>query len=56
MSDFCFSFLQMQYRDIYLDCARMDKNLIEGDGMESILIAGRIAEKVAKAIFEYEGF
>ena len=56
MSDFCFSFLEMQYRDIYLDCARMDKNLIEGDGVESILIAGRIAEKVTKAIFEYEGF
>ena len=53
MSDFCFSFLEMQYRDIYLDCARMDKNLIEGDGVESILIAGRIAEKVTK---EYEGF
>ena len=56
MSDFCFSFLEMQYRDIYLDCARMDKNLIEGDGVESILIAGRIAEKLTKAIFEYEGF
>ena len=56
MSDFCFSFLEMQYRDIYLDCARMDKNLIEGDGVESILIAGRIAEKITKAIFEYEGF
>jgi len=56
MSDFCFSFLEAQYRDIYLDCARMDKNLIEGDGVESILIAGRIAEKVTKTIFELEGF
>ena len=52
MSDFCFSFLEMQYRDIYLDCARMDKNLIEGDGVESILIAGRIAEKVTKKRLE----
>ena len=55
MSEFCFSFLENQFRDIYLDCARMDKNLIEGDGVEAILIAGRIAEKVTKAIFAYEG-
>ncbi|WP_297980534.1 hypothetical protein [uncultured Methanobrevibacter sp.] len=54
MSEFCFSFLENQFRDIYLDCARMDKNLIEGDGVESILIAGRIAEKVTKAIFDFE--
>ena len=55
MSEFCFSFLENQFRDIYLDCARMDKNLIEGDGVEAILIAGRIAEKITKAIFAYEG-
>ena len=55
MSEFCFSFLENQFRDIYLDCARMDKNLIEGDGVEAILIAGRIAEKVTKAIFAFEG-
>ena len=55
MSDFVFSFLEDQFRDIYLDCARMDKNLIEGDGVESILIAGRIGEKVTKAIFAFEG-
>ncbi len=55
MSEFCFSFLENQFRDIYLDCARMDKNLIEGDGVEAILIAGRIAEKITKAIFAFEG-
>ena len=55
MGEFCFSFLENQFRDIYLDCARMDKNLIEGDGVEAILIAGRIAEKITKAIFEFEG-
>ena len=55
MSEFCFSFLENQFRDIYLDCARMDKNLIEGDGVEAILIAGRIAEKITKAIFDFEG-
>ena len=55
MSEFCFSFLESQFRDIYLDCARMDKNLIEGDGVEAILIAGRIAEKITKAIFAFEG-
>ena len=55
MSDFVFSFLEDQFRDIYLDCARMDKNLIEGDGVESILIAGRIAEKITKAIYAMEG-
>ena len=55
MSEFCFSFLEEQFRDIYLDCARMDKNLIEGDGVESILIAGRIAEKITKAIYSFEG-
>lgn len=55
MSEFCFSFLESQFRDIYLDCARMDKNLIEGDGVEAILIAGRIAEKITKAIFDFEG-
>ena len=53
MSEFCFSFLENQFRDIYLDCARMDKNLIEGDGVEAILIAGRIAEKITKAIFAF---
>ncbi|ADC46894.1 hypothetical protein mru_1043 [Methanobrevibacter ruminantium M1] len=55
MGEFVFSFLEDQFRDIYLDCARMDKNLIEGDGVESILIAGRIAEKITKAIFVFEG-
>lgn len=55
MSEFCFSFLEDRFRDIYLDCARMDKNLIEGDGVEAILIAGRIAEKITKAIFAFEG-
>ena len=55
MSEFCFSFLENQFRDIYLDCARMDKNLIEGDGVEAILIAGRIAEKITKSIFAFEG-
>ena len=55
MIEFCFSFLENQFRDIYLDCARMDKNLIEGDGVEAILIAGRIAEKITKAIFAFEG-
>ena len=55
MSEFCFSFLENQYRDIYLDCARMDKNLIEGDGVEAILIAGRIAEKITRSIFAFEG-
>ncbi len=55
MSEFVFGFLEDQFRDIYLDCARMDKNLIEGDGVESILIAGRIGEKVTKAIFAFEG-
>ena len=55
MSEFCFGFLETQFRDIYLDCARMDKNLIEGDGVEAILIAGRIAEKITKAIFDFEG-
>ena len=33
----------------------MDKNLIEGDGVEAILIAGRIAEKITKSIFAFEG-
>ena len=55
MSEFCFSFLENQFRDIYLDCARMDKNLIEGDGVEAILIAGRIAEKITRSIFAFEG-
>ena len=55
MSEFCFSFLENQFRDIYLDCARMDKNLIEGDGVEAILIAGRIAEKITRSIFTFEG-
>ena len=55
MSEFCFSFMENQFRDIYLDCARMDKNLIEGDGVEAILIAGRIAEKITKSIFAFEG-
>ena len=55
MSEFCFSFLENQFRDIYLDCARMDKNLIEGDGVEAILIAGRIAEKITGSIFAFEG-
>ncbi|SFL46293.1 hypothetical protein SAMN02910297_00955 [Methanobrevibacter olleyae] len=55
MGEFCFSFLENRFRDIYLDCARMDKNLIEGDGVEAILIAGRIAEKITKSIFTFEG-
>lgn len=51
-----FLFLKENFPLIYQDCYRMEKNLVEGDGIESIMLSGRILERITKTIFEIEGF
>ncbi len=51
-----FLFLKEKFPLIYLDCERMEKNLVEGDGIESIMLCGRVCERITKTIFEIESF
>ncbi|MDO5849825.1 MAG: hypothetical protein Q4P14_01295 [Methanobacteriaceae archaeon] len=51
-----FLFLKEKFPLIYFDSVRMEKNLVDGDGIESIMLAGRICERITKTIFEIEGF
>ncbi|MCQ2737897.1 MAG: hypothetical protein MJ224_04765 [archaeon] len=51
-----FLFLKDKFPLIYFDSVRMEKNLVDGDGIESIMLAGRICERITKTIFEIEGF
>lgn len=50
----CFEFLRDKFPDIYLDCERMEKNIINGGGIESIMLCGRVNEKITKKIYELE--
>ncbi len=51
-----FLFLKENFPLIYFDCYRMEKNLVDGDGIESIMLCGRICERITKLIFEIENF
>ena len=50
MDDHCFIFLKDEYPDWCQKCEKMEKRIMEGDGISAITICGKIAEQISKEI------
>ena len=50
MDDHCFIFLKDKYPDWCQQCEKMEKRIMEGDGIGAITICGKVAEQISKEI------
>ncbi len=50
MKNHSFMFLDEDFQDISNFCMRMEKNIVEGDGVDAVIWAGKIAERVTHYI------
>lgn len=50
MEDHCFIFLKDEYPEWCQQCEKMEKRIMEGDGISAITICGKIAEQISKEI------
>ncbi len=54
MDNHCFIFLKDEYPDWCEECEKMEKRIIEGDGLSAIHICGKMGEKISKEICKKE--
>lgn len=50
VDDHCFIFLKDEYPDWCQKCEKMEKRIMDGDGIGAITICGKIAEQISKEI------
>ena len=50
VDDHCFIFLKDEYPEWCQQCEKMEKRIMEGDGISAITICGKIAEQISKEI------
>lgn len=53
MLNHSFMFLDTDFEDISQFCMRMEKNIVEGDGVDAVIWAGKIAERVTNYICKF---
>ena len=53
MSNHSFMFLDKDFKDISKFCMRMEKNIVEGDGVDAVIWAGKIAERITNYITQF---
>ena len=53
MSNHSFMFLDDDFKDISKFCMRMEKNIVEGDGVDAVIWAGKIAELLTHYISSF---
>ena len=53
MSNHSFMFLDTDFKDISKFCMRMEKNIVEGDGVDAVIWAGKIAERITNYITQF---
>ena len=54
MDNHCFIFLKDEYPDWCEDCEKMEKRIMDGDGIGAITLCGKIGEQISKEICKKE--